>query len=71
MRVRRASPDEQIELIGHLDELRSRLIVVLSVLAVGVSLAFWQSGEILAFLQVHYPRGGGPISWRPVRSTRS
>jgi sec-independent protein translocase protein TatC len=57
MRVRRASPDEQIELVGHLDELRSRLIVVLSVLAVGVSLAFWQSGEILAFLQGPLPEG--------------
>jgi len=57
MRVRRASPDEQIELVGHLDELRSRLIVVLSVLAVGVSLAFWQSGEILAFLQGPLPDG--------------
>jgi sec-independent protein translocase protein TatC len=57
MQVRRASPDEQIELVGHLDELRSRLIVVLSVLAVGVSLAFWQSGEILAFLQGPLPEG--------------
>src|SRR3954470_352537 len=51
LRVRRAAPEEQIELTGHLDELRSRLMVVLGVLIVGVALCFWQSGEILAFLQ--------------------
>jgi sec-independent protein translocase protein TatC len=57
LRVRRAAPEEQIELTGHLDELRSRLMVVLGVLIVGVALCFWQSGEILAVLQGPLPGG--------------
>ena len=51
MRVpRRVTPDEQIDLVDHLDELRSRIIIVLAVLAVAMSVLFWKSGEILHFL---------------------
>src|SRR4051794_2685607 len=57
LRVRRAAPHEQIELTGHLDELRSRLIVILGVLTVAVSLCFWQSGEILQYLRGPLPDG--------------
>jgi sec-independent protein translocase protein TatC len=44
------TPDEQIDLVDHLDELRSRIIIVLAVLAVAMSVLFWKSGEILHFL---------------------
>ena len=47
---RRVTPDEQIDLVDHLDELRSRIIIVLAVLAVAMSVLFWESGEILHFL---------------------
>jgi len=47
---RRVTPDEQIDLVDHLDELRSRIIIVLAVLAVAMSVLFWKSGEILHFL---------------------
>jgi sec-independent protein translocase protein TatC len=57
VRVRRAEPAQPIELTGHLDELRSRLIIILGVLGLGVSLCFWRSGEILAFLQGPLPDG--------------
>jgi Sec-independent protein secretion pathway component TatC len=57
VRVRRAAPAQPIELTGHLDELRSRLIIILGVLGLGVSLCFWRSGEILAFLQGPLPDG--------------
>ena len=51
MRVpRRVTPDEQIDLVDHLDELRSRIIIVLAVLAVAMSVLFWKSGEMLDFL---------------------
>ena len=51
MRVpRRVTPEEQIDLVDHLDELRSRIIIVLAVLAVAMSVLFWKSGEILHFL---------------------
>jgi sec-independent protein translocase protein TatC len=47
---RRVTPDEQIDLVDHLDELRSRIIIVLAVLAVAMSVLFWKSGDILHFL---------------------
>jgi len=54
-RVRRVQPDEQLTLVEHLDELRTRIIVVLAVLAVGMSLCFWQSGQILEYLRSPLP----------------
>jgi sec-independent protein translocase protein TatC len=47
-RPHRVDPDEQLTLVEHLDELRSRLIVTLSALAVGIAVGFWQSSAILA-----------------------
>jgi sec-independent protein translocase protein TatC len=49
-RARRVKPDEQLTLVEHLDELRTRIIVVLAVLTVGVSVCFWQSEALLKFL---------------------
>jgi Tat protein translocase TatC len=53
-RPRRVRPDEQIDLVDHLDELRSRIIIVLAVLATAMGVLFWRSGEVLHFL-------GGPL----------
>jgi sec-independent protein translocase protein TatC len=47
-RTRRVDPDEQLTLVEHLDELRSRLIVSLSTLAIGLVVGFWKSSAILA-----------------------
>jgi len=67
VRVRRAEPAQPIELTGHLDELRSRLIIILGVLGLGVSLCFWRSGEILAFLQGPCLTAGRRSFWPPTR----
>jgi sec-independent protein translocase protein TatC len=55
-RARRVKPDEQLTLVEHLDELRTRIIVVLAVLTIGVGLAFYKSGDILNFLADPLPR---------------
>ena len=47
-RFRRVGPDDELTLVEHLDELRSRLIVTLSALAIGIAVGFWQSSAILA-----------------------
>ena len=39
---RRVDPDEQLTLVEHLDELRSRLVVSLVALAVGIAVGFWR-----------------------------
>lgn len=45
-RVQRARPTDELTLVEHLDELRQRLIIVLTALVVGVGLCFWQNGAI-------------------------
>ncbi|MDX6552160.1 MAG: sec-independent protein translocase protein TatC [Gaiellales bacterium] len=54
-RARRVQPDEQLTLVEHLDELRTRIIVVLAVLTVSVSVCFWQSEGLLKFLAQPLP----------------
>ena len=58
-RHRRVHPSEQLSLVDHLDELRSRLVVVLAVLAVAVGICFWQSGAILNALAAPLPSHHG------------
>ena len=38
---------DQLSVVGHLDELRSRLIVVLVAIAVAFGICFWQNNELL------------------------
>jgi sec-independent protein translocase protein TatC len=47
MGLRPVSHDAQLSVVGHLDELRSRLIVSLLALAVAFGLCFWQNHRIL------------------------
>src|SRR5215210_331167 len=54
-KVRRVRPDDELTLVEHLDELRTRIIVVLSVLAVALAVAFWQNAELLEFLRQPLP----------------
>lgn len=55
----RIAPTDQLTLVQHLDELRSRLIVVVAVLTVAVSICFWQSGAILNALAAPLPTRHG------------
>lgn len=47
---RRVAPEEHLTLVAHLDELRLRLIVTLSVLAIAISVGFSEQSRILALL---------------------
>jgi Tat protein translocase TatC len=58
-RARRVKPDDQLTLVEHLDELRTRIIVVLSVLTLGIAVAFYKSGAILHFLADPLPHRHG------------
>jgi sec-independent protein translocase protein TatC len=48
-RARRVKPDEELTLVEHLDELRTRIIWVLVVLTIGVAVCFYESGAILQY----------------------
>ena len=54
-RARRVKPDEELTLVEHLDELRSRIIIVLAVLTVGMAVCFWKSEALLKFLAQPLP----------------
>jgi sec-independent protein translocase protein TatC len=49
-RLRPLAYDERLPLVGHLDELRSRLLVSLAVLAVAFGVCFWQNHRLLQLI---------------------
>jgi sec-independent protein translocase protein TatC len=59
LRRPRVHPTDQLTLVDHLDELRSRLVVVLAVLTVAVGVCFWQAGAILNAMAAPLPQPGG------------
>src|ERR671928_1447114 len=61
-RLRRVRPDDQLTLVEHLDELRTRIIVVLVCLAVAIALVLTFSGRLLHFLT-------GPIHHKQLLQT--
>lgn len=61
MRLRRLDHEEAVGVVDHLDELRSRLIVSLSILVAAVAVCFWQNHLILGFLNQHLD-GKEPIT---------
>ena len=46
-RLRPLSDEAQLSMVGHLDELRARLLVSLAALAVAFGICFWQNHELL------------------------
>ena len=54
---RRLRHDEGAELVQHLDELRSRLIIALSSIAVGFAVAYAFHGQLLDWLNQSLPAG--------------
>jgi sec-independent protein translocase protein TatC len=66
-RIRRADHGEELELVDHLDELRSRLIVSLSVFGVALGLCFWRNDLVLDVLNQPL-HGKQPITLSPAEA---
>ena len=68
-RLRPVAYDEQVSLVGHLDELRTRIIVSLLALGVAFGVCFWQNHRLLALIdhplatqtQAQVRAGHGPL----------
>jgi sec-independent protein translocase protein TatC len=56
-RVRAISHDDQLTLVEHLDELRSRIVVSLVVFGVALALCFWQNHLLLEIASGPLPNG--------------
>ena len=56
-RIKPASFDDKMNLVGHLDELRARLVTCLSVFGVALALCFWQNHLLLEIASAPLPAG--------------
>jgi sec-independent protein translocase protein TatC len=54
-RIRPASFDDRMDLVGHLDELRARLVTCLAVFGVALALCFWQNHLLLEIASAPLP----------------
>jgi len=78
--IRSVSHDQQLSVVGHLDELRTRLFVSLAAVAVAFGFCFWQNHALLHLIdsplahqtQQQVRDGHGPLgaTYRVQRSTR-
>jgi sec-independent protein translocase protein TatC len=78
--IRGVAHDDQLTLVGHLDELRSRIIVSLVAVAIAFGFCFWQNNALLHLInlplahqtQQQVRDGHGPLgaTYQVQRSTR-
>jgi sec-independent protein translocase protein TatC len=62
-RLRPVDFEDRLTLVEHLDELRTRIIISLSVLAVAFGLCFWQNSLLLEIANEPLPDGFEPITF--------
>ena len=78
--IRRVTHDDQLTLVGHVDELRSRIIVSLVAVAIAFGFCFWQNNALLHLInrplaqqtEQQVRDGHGPLgaTYRVQQSTR-
>ena len=78
--LRSVGHDQELSLVGHLDELRTRLLVSLAVVGVAFGLCFWQNGRLLHIINAplahqtteQIRHGNGPLgqAYQTQRSAR-
>src|SRR4051812_39359941 len=66
-KIRRVDHEEQVELVDHLDELRSRLIVSATAFGVALGLCFWRNDLVLEVMNrpLHHKQ---PITLSPAEA---
>ncbi|MBA3420427.1 MAG: twin-arginine translocase subunit TatC [Thermoleophilaceae bacterium] len=64
-KLRPVSHQDELSLVEHLDELRSRLFVAGAALVPALALCGWQNGRIIELLNRPLPRGQEPITLSP------
>lgn len=71
-RIKAVAHEDRLTLVEHLDELRTRIIVCVSVLVVAMSLCFWQNQRLLDIANDPIPDelldAGGPITLGPAEA---
>lgn len=67
-RVRPVSHDQELSIVDHLDELRTRIIVSLLAVIAATSVCFWQDSAVLDLLNDPLPDGRQPITLAPTEA---
>jgi sec-independent protein translocase protein TatC len=67
-RIKPITHDDRLSVVEHLDELRSRLIVVALAFLVAFGLCFWQNHRLLDIVNDPLPNGKMPITLSPAES---
>ena len=62
-RLRRATFEDRITLVEHLDELRSRIVASISAFGVALALCFWQNARLLDIANAPLPGNRTPITF--------
>jgi sec-independent protein translocase protein TatC len=62
-RARQISHGDELTLVEHLDELRSRIVVSLAAFGVALALCFWQNHLLLDIANAPLPDGRTPITF--------
>ncbi len=64
-KLRPVAHEDRLSLVEHLDELRSRILVVLFVLGLAFALCFWQNEIVLDIANRPLPEGREPVTLSP------
>src|SRR6266480_1048408 len=62
-RLRPLSFEDRLTVVGHLEELRTRIVVSISALALAFALCFWQNSRLLDVANAPLPTGKVPITF--------
>ncbi len=62
-KIKPINHEEELSLVEHLDELRTRLIVVLGIFGVVLAVCFWQNNWILSVVNAPLPDGKVPATF--------
>jgi sec-independent protein translocase protein TatC len=64
-KLRPVSHEDELSLVEHLDELRSRLLVSAAALVPALVICGWQNGRIIELVNRPLPRGQEPVTLSP------
>ena len=64
-RIKPVRHEDQLSVVDHLDELRSRLVVAVAAFVVAFGLTTWQSALVLEIMNAPLPSGQQPITLGP------
>lgn len=62
-KIRPIQPSDELSLVEHLDELRTRLIIVVAFFGVALAVSFWKNQEILEIVNGPLPAGKVPATF--------